>query len=207
MLSRNLRIAAIILAAWLFMPGHAFAQSSKAVDYAGLLSATSVAQLQRQVDSIEATSGRQVVILVVPSLGGRAPNEYATWIINTWSIGQNSHGGALLLVARDEKTAYIETTGQEMEFLSRGGLKESIASGVTQSLRKGRAQQGIVNGADSMIAALAGKAPRQAHGGALDLPHIAVIAFVIIMRMMFYRRRSVGGMVLGGMLGGSRRRW
>lgn len=34
------------------------------------------------------------------------------------------------------------------------------------------------------------------------------IALVIILRMFFgFRRRSVAGMVLGGLLGGSRRRW
>lgn len=189
-----------------------FTGTSQVVDYAGMLNSSTVSQLEKQARNIEYISKRQIVILTVKSFEGRTAEDYADWIMNEWNIGNTEgiKGAALLLVSQGDKVAYIKTTGQGMEMLEQRGVKDGITSVIASSLKKGNGQNAVMAGAGKMISTLTGQAMPKIPGtmkGKGDWIQVALLVFVIFMRMRYYRRRSLGGVVLDGLLGGSRRRW
>lgn len=206
----------IFMTIWLaFAPpalaqGKDFTGTSQVVDYAGILSSGIVKQLEKQARNIEYVSNRQVVVLVVKSLEGRTAENYADWIASEWNMNSSTKGAALLLVSTGDKVAHIKTVGDGMEMLERPGVKDGITNVIAAALKKGNGQNAVLAGAGKMITTLTGQAmPKigsmpQKKG---DWIQIGLLVFVIFMRMRYYRRRSLGGAVVDGLLGGSRRRW
>lgn len=183
-----------------------FTGTSQVVDYAGLLNGSLVKQLEKQARNLEYISKRQVVILTVNSLEGRTAEDYADWIANEWNMNAETQGAVLLLVSKAEKAAYIKTIGS-MDALNKPGVKDGITAAISAALRKGSAQSAITTGAGKMISALSGTANPRMPQKKSEWIQVALLVFIIFARMRYYRRRSLGGMVLDGLLGGSRRRW
>ncbi len=185
-----------------------FTPLSQVADYGGLLGSGATAQLLAQIQNLEYITKRQIVILTVPSLEGRAPQNYSDWIIHSWGIGQQAPGGALLLVAKAEKTAWLETVGTGMEFLNKPGVRDGIISSISTGLKQGNGQQSITAATGTMLSGLTGQGLPAMVTKHREWLQFAGLAFVIIVRLMFFpRRRGIGGMIFDGLLGGSRRRW
>jgi uncharacterized protein len=204
------------MAGWLAFAPPALAQSadftgtSQVVDYAGMLSSSTARQLEKQARNIEYISKRQIVILTVKSLEGRTAENYADWIANEWNLGAETKGAALLLVSQGDKVAHIKTVGEGMEMLEKPGVKDGITNVIAAALKKGNGQSAVMAGAGKMISTLTGQAMPKISGlpkKTGDWVQIGLLVFVIFLRMRYYRRRSLGGMVVDGLLGGARRRW
>jgi uncharacterized protein len=105
------------LAACLFLGGGAFAQdvlpvpelSSHVMDNTGTLSAPARAMLDEKLAAFEASTGSQVVVLMVPSTAPEDIASYANRVGNTWEIGRREVGdGLLVIVAKDDRKVRIE---------------------------------------------------------------------------------------------------
>lgn len=185
-----------------------FTPLSQVADYGGLLNSGTTSQLLKQLQNLEYITKRQIVILIVPSLEGRGAQNYSDWIIHSWGIGQQAPGGALLLVAKAEKTAWLETVGTGMEFLNKPGVRDGIISSISAGLKKGNGQAAITSAAGTMLSGLTGQGLPAMAAKHREWLQFAGIALVIVLRFMFFpRRRGIGGMIFDGLLGGSRRRW
>jgi uncharacterized protein len=197
------------------------ALTGRVVDDAHLLSPAARDALTRDLAAHESATGQQVVVVTVPTLGGRPIEDYGYQLGRRWGIGRaGEDDGALLIVAAQERRVRIEV-GYGLE----GTLTDAQSSGVIQSymvpeFRAGNYEAGIVAGTGAVLAILRGDAApppppqpsRTAEGDRDEGPGRAGLLFWIIVIFILLnafggrggrggRRSALPWIILGG-LGG-----
>lgn len=85
------------------------ALTGRVVDQADLLSPSEEAALAAQSAALQRRTGDQLVIVTVPSLGGRSIEAYGLALGNHWHIGERGrNNGVLIVLAREERRVRIE---------------------------------------------------------------------------------------------------
>jgi len=158
-------------------------------DYAGMLSAGVVRQLDLLLKDFEQKDSTQIVVLTVPSLEGDALEDFSIRVAEQWKIGHKGlDNGAILLVSRADRKVRIEVgyglEGRLTDLVSGRIIREAIVP----EFRAGRFDQGVVNGVQAMIDVArgefqAGARPGQAQppGANLDslLPFLLIFVFAV----------------------------
>ena len=127
-------------------------------DYAGMLSASTISQLDFILGELEKTDSTQIVILAIPSLEGDSLEGFSLKVAEKWGIGQQGKdNGALLVIARDDRKLRIEV-GYGLE----GTLTDLVAGQIirniiTPQFRQGSFNQGVIDGTGAMITAVKGE--------------------------------------------------
>lgn len=153
-------------------------------DYAGMLSAETVGQLEQGLADFDRTDSTQVAILTIPSLEGGALEDFSIKVVEKWGVGsKGKDNGVLLLVVRDDRKVRIEV-GRGLE----GGLTDLIsgriiAQVITPAFKAGQIDQGVMAGAAAIIQATRGEFkadPRGAKGKGEPSPlfKFAVLALI-----------------------------
>jgi len=192
------------------------ALSGRVVDQANMLSPAVEADLTQKLAGLETQSGRQLVVVTLPSLQGYEIEEYGYQLGRTWGIGSaESDDGALFIVAPNERKVRIEV-GYGLEPVLTDALSSFILQAqVLPRFKAGDMEGGVVAGTDSIVTqlklpadqarAVVAKAEEaqqaQSDGGPGIIP---IIIFIAIMLLMFRgrRRRSLlPWVVLGGLEG------
>lgn len=187
-------------------------------DLAGMLTSQQEEALESLMESYKAGSGHEIALLIVPDLGGNSLEGLALAVARGWGIGgKETHAGALLLVAKDERKIRIEV-GRGLE----GTIPDSISGRIIRDViapefKRGRFYDGLRGGIEAMHAAAGGeygKIPggrgKRASGilGLLPLLFFVVlwIAIARASRRGGPRGRGGGGilpwLLLGSMTGG-----
>lgn len=97
--------------------------SGRVTDDAHILDSGAVQRLNDALKAYEDKTGRQMVILTLPSLDGEALEEFSIKVARTWKLGRKGQDdGILILVARDDHKARIEV-GYGLE----GDLPDALA--------------------------------------------------------------------------------
>jgi uncharacterized protein len=191
------------------------ALTGRVVDNAHLLSPATAQKLDAELADLEAKTGHQLVVATVPDLQGRAIEDYGYQLGRAWQLGRKGvNDGAILLVAPKERKVRIEV-GYGLEPVLTDALTSVILqTKVLQQFKQGRMEQGVVDGAEALIAQLAlpedqAKAnvaqaaarPVQAHdrgGGAGAIPVflIVLVIFWVISSLLRGggRRGGLGGL-------------
>lgn len=106
----------LLLILVLFFPLTLFAYTSPGKptgyvnDFAGILSTTEKASLESKSAFVDRTTGFQVAIVTVPSLGGDTVENFATKLFEEWGIGSaEKDTGLLILVSVEDRAVRIET--------------------------------------------------------------------------------------------------
>ncbi|NNK96005.1 MAG: TPM domain-containing protein [Desulfobacterales bacterium] len=134
------------------------ALKSRVNDYAGMLSASTISQLDFILGELEKTDSTQIVILTIPALAGDSLEGFSLKVAEKWGIGQqDKDNGALLVIARDDRKLRIEV-GYGLE----GTLTDLVAGQIirniiTPQFRQGSFNQGVIDGTGAMIAAVKGE--------------------------------------------------
>lgn len=180
--------------------------TGRVVDQAGLLRPEQVLDLTSKLETLQAQTGRQLVVATVKSLEGRTIEDYGYRLGRTWGIGQKGKDdGVILLVAPNEKKVRIETGYGARVFLTDAVSSVIIRESILPRFKAGDLAGGIMAGADQVIkmmslspqeaqryAAEAGQREQaRANAGPGVLPVILwmfIIGFVILSMM----RRAVG---------------
>jgi uncharacterized protein len=146
----------------LLLPTWAIAQPAAPIgfvnDQAGLLSASSVRQLEAFLQEFDRSDSTQLVVLTVASLQGEPIESYALRVAESWGVGRKGKdNGALLLVAREERAVRIEV-GYGLE----GRLTDLLAGRIidqeiTPRFRTGDFDGGITAGVTAMAEAVRGE--------------------------------------------------
>jgi uncharacterized protein len=127
-------------------------------DYAHMLSAGTVRQLEAVLADLERTDSTQIVVLTIDSLNGDDLESFSIRLAEQWKIGQaGSDNGAILLVAKRERKIRIEV-GYGLE----GKLTDLMAGRIIRNViapqfKAGRFDQGIVDGVAAMIGVVKGE--------------------------------------------------
>lgn len=187
--------------------------TGRVVDAANLLDATTVERLDTRLAAHETASSDQVVVVTVPSLGGRDIADYANRLGRAWGIGTaENDNGVLLVVAPNERDVRIEV-GYGLE----GALTDALAANIVRreilpAFREGDYAGGIDAGTGAILAAIEGEyaAPpagssgtgrdRDAQGtigGILPLFFIAMVALPQLLRRLGAERLAGGAFPAG----------
>ena len=224
------------LALWIFtLPALAAAPTfpvltGRVVDDANILSPGIETALTTKLETLEKSTGRQLVVATVPSLQGYEIEDYGYQLGRTWGIGQKgTNTGALLIVAPTERKVRIEV-GYGLEPVLTDALSSVIIqTAVLPKFKAGDLEGGVVAGTDAVIAQLAlpdeeakakaaqaFKVSQQAERGAGASPILALLilfVIIVVLSQVFGRRGRRGGgglgaalpwIILNGMLSGGR---
>lgn len=97
---------------------------ARVTDLTGTLTAQQTQQMESELATLQQRKGAQVVVLMLPSTQPETIEQYATRVFDLWKIGRKkTDDGVLVLVAKDDHRAFIET-GYGLE----GAIPDALAS-------------------------------------------------------------------------------
>ena len=184
-------------------------------DNAGLLSRTSINELEAYLAELESATGVQAALLTIPSLSGENLESYSLRVAEEWGLGgKESDNGVLLLVAQDERKVRIEA-GYGLESILTDAKNGFIIRDImAPEFRKGNYSEGIVAGLGAIGGVVSGDITITAEqiensetrkGG--GVPIFALIFLAVFIIGTFGRRRRrrgvspLGAFFVGSMLG------
>lgn len=137
------------------------ALSGRVVDEAELIPPAPEAAIVRWLDTLEGHDGPQMVVVTVPSLGGREIEAFGRGLGNHWRLGDRvRNDGVLLIAAPGERKVRIEV-GRGLEpVLTDDFCAEVLAHEVLPRFREGSFAAGIEAGTRAIIERLRA-APRR----------------------------------------------
>jgi len=138
--------------------------------------------------SFEARKGSQVAVLIVPSTAPDTIEQYALRVAEQWKPGRkNVDDGALLVVAKDDRTLRIEV-GYGLEgALTDSACKRIISEIIVPRFRQGDFHGGIAAGVDRILRVIDGeplpkpeeRRPEGTRGIGAILPVLMILAVVV----------------------------
>ena len=193
------------------------ALTGRVVDQAGVLSATTRADLDRKLASLEQKSGIQLVVATVATLGGQEIEPYANDLFRQWKLGEaKKNNGVLFLIAPKQHRVRIEV-GYGLEgTLTDAISKIIILNAVAPRFKAGDFDGGVSRGVDDIITVLTTdssewqkKPDLRAVDNSSTLDEIVpFLIFLVIMFIVFRHGNRGGGIgnaiVLSSMMGGGR---
>lgn len=189
--------------------------SGHVVDQTALLTGAQKDALEKSLIALEAAKGSQLAVLIVPTTAPEAIEPYALRVAETWKLGRNKvDDGAILVVARDDRTVRIEV-GYGLE----GALNDAIAQRIISETIVPHFQRqdfagGVEAGMGQMVRVVNGEplpapngaAPR-ASSGLRALEQFAPVLFVGALALGAALRAVMGkvprSMVTGALVGGA----
>ena len=183
---------------------------ARVTDQTGTLRAEQKAALEQLLQAFEARKGSQIAVLMVPTTGGEAIEQYALRVAEQWKLGRKGvDDGALLVIAKDDRAMRIEV-GYGLEgALNDATAKRIIAEVITPRFREGDFFGGISAGVDRMIKVIDGeplpapaKSAPQVDGGVFQLlPIVLIVAMVVGGLLRAILGRALGSVATGGAVG------
>src|SRR5262245_37357388 len=126
--------------------------TGRVVDDAGILDATTKANLDRKLAEFESKTTGQLVVVTLKSLQGTSIEDYGFQLGRHWGIGQKEkNSGGLLIIAPNERKVRIEV-GYGLE----GTLTDAISKLIVENsilprFKAGDFAGGITRGVDDII--------------------------------------------------------
>ena len=154
-------LLALLLGGWLTAAAEPVAVpplTARVTDRTATLTAGQAAALESKLQAFEVEKGSQLAVLIVPSTGDEPIEQYSLRVVEQWKLGRrNVDDGALLIVAKDDRTLRIEV-GYGLE----GALNDATAKRIISEIIVPRFQQGdfyggIDAGIDRMIGVVRGE--------------------------------------------------
>ncbi|WP_436143156.1 TPM domain-containing protein [Duganella sp. LjRoot269] len=181
--------------------------SARVTDTTGTLTSDQKASLEQVLQDFEAKKGSQIGVLILASTAPETIEQYSLRVAEQWKLGRKKvDDGALLIVAKDDRTMRIEV-GYGLEgVLNDAVCKRIISEVITPKFKQGDFYGGIRDGIDGMLRVVEGEplpAPARpaADGGVGSyLPVLLVLALVVggILRALL--GRLPGAIMTGGLV-------
>jgi uncharacterized protein len=163
--------------------------------------------LEQTLRSFEARKGSQVAVLIVPSTAPESIEQYALRVAEQWKPGRkNVDDGALLVVAKDDRTLRIEV-GYGLEgALTDAACKRIISEIIVPRFRQGDFYGGITAGVDRILRVIdgeplpkpEGRRPGGTRGIGSILPVMMILVLVVGGVLHTVLGRFPGALVTGG---------
>jgi uncharacterized protein len=163
--------------------------------------------LEQTLRSFEARKGSQVAVLIVPSTAPETIEQYALRVAERWKPGRkNVDDGALLVVAKDDRTLRIEV-GYGLEgALTDAACKRIISEIIVPRFRQEDFYGGVAYGVDRILRVIDGeplpKPEERRSGGTRGigsfLPVMMILALVVGGVLHTVLGKFPGALVTGG---------
>lgn len=143
--------------------------SAHVMDSTATLSPAQIQALDSKLLAFEASSGTQVVVLMLPTTQPEDIASYANRVANTWKIGRKDVGdGLLLIVAKNDRQLRIEVAKTLEGAIPDLAAKRVIDQAITPQFKQGDFAGGLDQGLNQIMALVKGEAlpaPQSAAGG------------------------------------------
>jgi uncharacterized protein len=145
-------LLALLLGTWALAAASFPTLTGRVVDDARVLSPQVQADLTGKLADLEAKTGRQLVVVTVPSLQGQDIEGYGYQLGRAWGIGEKGRDtGVLLIVAPNERQVRVEV-GYGLEPVLTDALSSVILQQrVLPKFRAGDIAGGVVDGTGALI--------------------------------------------------------
>jgi uncharacterized protein len=186
--------------------------TGRVVDDAHVLSAATVADLTAKLADLETKTGRQVVVVTLPSLQGYDIADYGYQLGRTWAIGQKGqNNGVIFIVVPSEHKVRIEV-GYGLEPVLTDALSSTILqTQVLPKFRTGDVNGGVTAGTAAIIDQLSADPDTQAanvqHATQAAKPHgvsfggiFGLIILFLVFSTLFRTHWGSGGGGMGWLL-------
>lgn len=179
--------------------------TGRVVDDAGILSPQVEGELTQDLATLEAQTGRQLVVATLPDLQGYEIEDYGYQLLRAWGVGDKERDdGVILIVAPAERKVRIEV-GYGLEPVLTDALSSLIINRtIIPAFKQGDMEQGVVDGTRAIVqqlslpddeakAAAAAQAQKARSSGGEIGPATILVIFIVFW-------------LLSGVLGGFGRR-
>ena len=183
----------------------------RVTDLTATLDAQQTQTLESRLAAFEAKKGAQLAVLIVPTTQPESIEQFGIRVVEAWKLGRKGvDDGALLLVAKDDRTLRIEV-GYGLEgVLNDATAKRIIDEIIAPHFKRGEFYPGIVSGTTAMMQVVNGEPlpppRRSAASGKYDIESLLFIAFGLVMVVGGMLRALLGrfpaALLMGGVLGG-----
>jgi uncharacterized protein len=132
--------------------------TARVVDLTGTLTASERAAIEAKLAAFEQAKGSQVAVLLMPSIGPEAIEEFAGRVTDEWKLGRKGvDDGVLFVVAKQERKMRIHTGRGVQGTLTDALARRIIADIVAPRFRGGDFAGGIEAGVDAIMKAIEGE--------------------------------------------------
>jgi uncharacterized protein len=183
----------------------------RVTDLTSTLDVQQVQALESRLAAFEAKKGAQLAVLIVPTTKPETIEQYGIRVVDKWKLGRKGvDDGALLLIAKDDRTLRIEV-GYGLE----GALPDATANRIIDEIivprfRSGDFYTGIQSGLGAMMQVIDGEplpAPKRVTSATgnnnfetlIFIAFVAVVAVGGMLRALF--GRIPAALLVGGGLG------
>jgi uncharacterized protein len=183
----------------------------RVTDLTSTLDAQQTQALESRLAAFEANKGAQLAVLIVPTTKPETIEQYGIRVVDQWKLGRKGvDDGALLLIAKDDRTLRIEV-GYGLE----GALNDATANRIIDEIivprfKSGDFYAGIESGLSAMMQVIDGEPlPEPKRGTAatgnnnietlIFIAFVAVVAVGGMLRALF--GRFPAALLVGGGLG------
>ena len=165
-------------------------------DYADMLSAEEEEALEQKLRNYSDTTSTQIAVVLMTSIGGYDPNQYAAELGELWGVGKGEYdNGLVILVAKEERTVTIQTGYGLEEYVPDALAKRITERTLKPAFAQGRFYEGL-DKATSLIIDLASGAyqadPTMASDGEGG-PSIIFIVIIAILVLILLSKMGGGG--------------
>ncbi len=132
--------------------------TARVTDTTGTLTLEQQASLDQTLQTFEAEKGTQVAILIVPTTQSETIEQYSLRVVEQWKLGRKRvDDGALLIIAKDDRTLRIEV-GYGLEgVLTDATSKRIISEDIAPRFKQGDFYGGVSAGVDRMLGVIGGE--------------------------------------------------
>ncbi len=186
-------VTSVLLLCWSFLAGAEIAVPplrGHVTDQTDTLTPAQQAELEQTLRAFEARKGSQLAVLIVPTTAPETIEQYSLRVAEQWKLGRKQvDDGAILLVARDDRTLRIEV-GYGLEgALNDATSKRIISDIIVPRFRQGDFAGGLAAGVAQMIRVIDGE-PLPEPGGR---PAAGVAGIQQYLPVIFILALVVGG--------------
>ncbi|MDB5431590.1 MAG: hypothetical protein JWP35_2706 [Caulobacter sp.] len=206
------------------------ALTGRVVDDAAILSPQTEAALTEKLAGLEQSTGRQVVVVTLPSLQGLEIEDYGVQLLRKWGIGEKGKNtGALFIVVPSERKLRVEVGYGLEPYLTDALSGQIIRQAVVPKFKAGDMDGGVLAGTNAIVeqlslpddqakarvAAAPVKSNAKWNGSTLGALFFFIFLAFMVSRIFGGGRRGGGGLagalpwiILGGLSGrGGRDDW
>jgi uncharacterized protein len=182
--------------------------TQRVTDLTATLDAQQIQTLESRLAEFEKNKGAQLAVLIVPTTQPETIEQYGIRVVEAWKLGRKGvDDGAMLLVAKDDRTLRIEV-GYGLE----GALNDATANRIIDEIivprfKRGDFYGGIESGLAAMMQVVNGESlppPRRAAAsGSYNIESLLFIAFALVVGVGGMLRAMLGRFPAAVLMGGA----
>lgn len=154
-------------------------------DYTSTLTSIQKRDLESKLIDLEKATSVQAVVVIIPTLNGYDPGDYAARLGEKWGVGTKQDNGVVFLTSLGDRKTFIATGYGVEDILPDAYTKRILTQSVTPYYKNGNIYEGVNAGVDNIISIVKGNYEGSGQDNktmkVIGIPGIAILLFIVIM--------------------------